>query len=118
MYCPNCRTEYQEEVERCSDCGAALVEELPDLELPTFHGYTSILSTFNPADIAIIKSMLDGSDIDYFIHGENSGLIQPLAIPSVLMIRDEQADDVRELLKDLPLLYSIHLRESHTDPEK
>ena len=28
-WCPNCKTEYQEGIEVCSDCGAALVDELP-----------------------------------------------------------------------------------------
>lgn len=29
-WCPNCRTEYEEGVEVCADCGAALVDELPE----------------------------------------------------------------------------------------
>ncbi len=29
-WCPNCKTEYQEGIEVCSDCGATLVDELPD----------------------------------------------------------------------------------------
>lgn len=29
-WCPNCKTEYQEGIEVCSDCGAALVDELPE----------------------------------------------------------------------------------------
>ncbi len=28
-WCPNCKTEYQEGIEVCSDCGATLVDELP-----------------------------------------------------------------------------------------
>ena len=28
-WCPNCKTEYQDGVEICADCGAALVDELP-----------------------------------------------------------------------------------------
>lgn len=29
-WCPNCRTEYEEGVEVCADCGATLVDELPE----------------------------------------------------------------------------------------
>lgn len=29
-WCPNCKTEYQEGIEVCSDCGATLVDELPE----------------------------------------------------------------------------------------
>ena len=30
MFCPDCETEYREGIERCSDCGALLVESLDD----------------------------------------------------------------------------------------
>lgn len=29
-FCPNCRYEYRRGIETCSDCGAQLVDELPD----------------------------------------------------------------------------------------
>ncbi len=31
-WCPNCKTEYQEGIEKCADCGSDLVDELPDEE--------------------------------------------------------------------------------------
>ena len=31
-YCPECRAEYQAGIEKCADCGAALVAELPDAD--------------------------------------------------------------------------------------
>ncbi len=30
-YCPDCRFEYLPEVEECPDCGARLVDELPEI---------------------------------------------------------------------------------------
>ncbi len=111
MYCPVCRTEYVEHVGRCVDCGAELVEQLPEEVPPEYHDYEPILSTFSPADIAIVKSVLDDSDIDYYFHGENSAFMQPFAVPARLMVRKDQADDARALLKDLPVLYTIRPRE-------
>ena len=32
-WCPNCKTEYQEGIEKCADCGSDLVEELPEEEV-------------------------------------------------------------------------------------
>ena len=29
-FCPNCRTEYIPGIERCADCGDALVDQLPE----------------------------------------------------------------------------------------
>ena len=31
-WCPKCRTEYQEGIEKCADCGSDLVDELPEEE--------------------------------------------------------------------------------------
>lgn len=31
-FCPQCRSEYEAETERCPDCGLSLVEELADME--------------------------------------------------------------------------------------
>ncbi len=32
MYCPDCRSEYVDEITRCPDCGVEVVSELPELE--------------------------------------------------------------------------------------
>jgi len=55
-------------------------------------------------DIAIIKSILDGEKIPYYIKGENFGTIYGIAhgLSSVdIMIREDYAEDAKELLKDL-----------------
>ncbi len=31
-WCPKCKTEYQEGIEKCADCGSDLVDELPEEE--------------------------------------------------------------------------------------
>ncbi len=67
--------------------------------------YIDILSTYNQADIAIIKSILGEEEIDYYFKGENFSVIDPLIQPAVLTVRESQAGIVRELLKDLKLTY-------------
>ena len=44
-YCPECRAEYQAGIEKCTDCGVALVEQLPDAE-------QELLEVFRCADEA------------------------------------------------------------------
>ncbi len=68
--------------------------------------YVDILSTYNQGDIAIIKSILGEEDIDYYFKGENFALIDPLIQPAVLTVREDQAETVKELLKDLKLTYN------------
>lgn len=110
MFCPECRTEYVEEISVCADCGALLVPELPteaESEWPENVGFQEILATFNAGDIAIIKSLLDSENIDYYFHGEFFNYIEPLVQPARLMIRADQVQEARGILKDLEIEYTL-----------
>lgn len=103
MFCPNCRAEYRQGFENCDDCDVALVEELPPEAETEFVDYDEVLTTFNPAEIALMKSLLESEDIPYFFHGENFVQMTALAVPAKLMVRKDQVEAARELLKDLRL---------------
>jgi hypothetical protein len=107
MFCPKCGAEYRQGFTECADCGVPLVYEKPP-EPKTeveFVGYDEILRTFNPADIAIVRSILDAEGITYFMKGENFGMVRPLADPVGLMVKREDVDRAREVLKDLNLKF-------------
>jgi len=103
MFCPKCKAEYREGFVICDECNVALVEELPPEPETEFVDYDEVLTTFNPAEIAMMKSLLDSEDITYFFHGENFVQMTGLAVPARLMIRKDQVETARELLKDLKL---------------
>jgi len=103
MYCPICRYEYQEGVTKCPDDGVDLVAELPPEDTEEYIEYTEILETFNPGDVAILKSILDEEDITYYFHGENFGRMGAMMEPSRLMVKTDEADDARELIAGLKL---------------
>ena len=107
MFCPKCKAEYTQGFTRCSDCQVPLVPELePDADDgPEFVEYEEVLSTFNPFDIAMIKSLLDGEDIMYFFKGEEFSYVQPLADPARLMVAKEDVEAAKEILKDLVTSY-------------
>lgn len=120
MFCPKCRSEYKDGVKVCGECEEPLVATLP--EKPKRPGekdveFVSIVRTFNPKDIATIRSILDDSGIEYYIQGENGILVNPLVDPANVMVEKEQAEDARELLKDLDLSYYFFKPDHHEENE-
>jgi hypothetical protein len=107
LFCPKCGAEYREGFTVCADCGVSLVYERPaeTHDEVEYVEYEEILRTFNPADVAVIKSILDGAEIPYFFKGENFLLVRPLVEPAALMVSKEQAARARDLLKDLKPRY-------------
>ena len=110
MYCACCRTEYVEGVSVCAECGKPLTVGLPkeEPELSESGEFEEVLTTFNAGDIAIIKSLLDGEAIDYYFQGEFFNYVEPLVQPARLMVRRDQANDAKDILKDLALEYSLN----------
>ena len=103
MFCPLCRSEYVEGVKECADCRVPLVAVLPEPLTPPL--YAEILRTYNQGDIALIRSILDGAEIDYFFRDELFNLELPLIQPARLCVREDQADVARELLEGLDVVF-------------
>lgn len=112
MFCPKCKAEYKEGVKRCGECEVSLVANLADVprtgpEPRKDIEFVSVVRTFIPQDIAIIESILADSGIDYYIQGETGMLTYPLVDPASVMVVKDQADEARELLKDLKLGFYV-----------
>lgn len=97
MFCPECRSEYVAGVDVCGECGKTLVAELPETPPPEFVAYEPILSTLNPAEIAVIKSILEDAGIDFRFLTETAG--PPLALPARLLVPKDRAREATELLE-------------------
>jgi hypothetical protein len=70
---------------------------------PSEYKLVRIFSTPKQGEIALIKSLLDGENIPYYIKGENFGIIYGPAdglSTMDLMVREDRAEDATELLKD------------------
>jgi hypothetical protein len=103
MYCPECQSECKAGMTVCPDCGTPLVESLSEMAAggADSFNYVHLLSTYNFADIAIIKTVLDGSAIRYYLEGENFNLLRPFVQPVKLYVNHEQAQKAKDLLSDL-----------------
>ena len=112
MFCPKCKAEYRDGFYKCTDCGVDLVYELPG-ELQTKYTeeppggeagggikYKDIYSTFNAGEIAFIKSLLQASNIRYFVQGENFAYVRGFVQPAIIMVDETQHEDAENILKD------------------
>ena len=105
MFCPKCRTEYVGGIKTCADCGVELVDALP-AESHIEIKFVQILSTYNLVDIALIKSLLDSGDIEYTFFGENFNQAEQLVQPAELLVREDQVDQAKEILKSFDMHYT------------
>jgi hypothetical protein len=105
MFCPVCRSEYVEGVAECYDCRVPLVKELPNPDDEPPLEYEEVLQTYNQGDIAVIRSVLDNEEIQYFIRGEIFNLVDPLIQPARLHVRKEEAQRARKLLSNLNVTF-------------
>jgi len=103
MFCPECKSEFIEGIKTCPDCKVYLVQALPAESKPEFVDFAEVLATYNPADIAFLKSILDAEEIVYFFKGEHFMYVRPLADPVRLMVRTDQVEKVIALLRDIEL---------------
>ena len=116
MFCAKCRTEYREGFSVCADCDSDLVDELPPGKKPQFTEYVEVLGTYNPADVALIKSILDAENITYYFNAEHFMNVEPLAEQVRLMVKKDEAKKAEEILRDLDLaIIGIDLRKGHSD---
>jgi Putative prokaryotic signal transducing protein len=65
-----------------------------------FIDYELVLEIHNAGDQAYLKSILDAEGITYYIQGEHVAPFVFHSIPMRLMVKKDQAEKVRELLKD------------------
>jgi uncharacterized membrane protein YvbJ len=110
MFCPKCGKEYEGDIYVCPECGVSLVAELlpdPTNESPELAKFEEILFTPNSGDIAIIKSLLDSDGVAYYFRGEFFSSMHPLVQPARLMVRTDQAEEVKEILESLNISYTV-----------
>lgn len=84
MFCPDCKTEYRAGFSVCSDCGAPLVEKLPDAKptnAPKSAGPELLWTGTDSAVYGVILNALDDAGIPHHESQREVGAIPGLAPP-------------------------------------
>ena len=69
-YCPNCRFEYKEDVKRCPDCGARLVDKLPEEKPPESPNFVPLRNLPSRMYAQMLKEALENEGIASMIKGD------------------------------------------------
>ena len=105
MFCPKCKAEYRDGYIKCADCCVDLVVESPQRsEDVQYVEMVEVFSTYNPGNVAVIKSVLDGEGTHYYFEGENSTMMVGAGAYARLLVQEDQAERVRDILQELEFL--------------
>lgn len=68
-----------------------------------FTDYEEVLVIQNVMDQAFLKSVLDAEGISYFIQGEHAAPYLYYSLPLRVMVKKEEAEKARRILRDIGL---------------
>ena len=110
IICPNCSCELDllddERTSRkvhCPECEALIDLGVNPPKVLNKENYVELLSSLNQGDIALIRSILDDSEVDYYVFGENFLGVDPLIQPARFFVNENQLEKAKEVLKDYHL---------------
>ncbi len=69
-YCPNCRFEYKEGVNKCPDCGADIVNELPKEKPPQEPNFVPLRNLPSRMYAQMLQEALNNKGIPSMIKGD------------------------------------------------
>jgi hypothetical protein len=120
IICPNCfsvleisRDEFCSSRLRCPECDSFIILVNSRSEKVEGKKYTKLLASSNQGDIAIMKSLLDNAEVDYYSAGENLVGVSPMT-PAIFYVNETDIEVAKEILKDFELhlfRYSINNEE-------
>ena len=121
MYCPECGCEFVEGVTHCSDCGVPLTDAPPEPEPPPPDlDLVVLLRTHSPADIAILRSVLDNESIRYLVQGEEMTHVHAFYEPAWVWVAQEDFDRAVRCVQDLELNRTVfgHVSNPRSEEEE
>jgi Putative prokaryotic signal transducing protein len=107
MFCPKCKSEYEEGIQVCPECDEKLVNKLTEDD---FVKFVKVFESGDPNLTVIIKSVLEDAGIKYFVPGDNMQSILGTKFSfafgadignAQFLVSKEDEITARELLKEI-----------------
>jgi len=112
VICPVCSSELELSEEdrasrkyHCPECDAFVDFTTDPPKVLDTKKYSLLFTTMNQGDIAIIKSLLDDANIDYYVYDEDFLAVRPLVQPARFFVAENETEEAKEILKDVDLNY-------------
>jgi hypothetical protein len=99
MFCPECKTGYQDGFSKCADCGVALVDRLPIEEVEEDVELVSVATMSDQEKVAVMKSLLESHGIPFIAKGDMA-LSRARGPFVTFQVAKKFAEKASELLKD------------------
>ncbi len=108
MFCPRCRSEYDDSHTECSRCGVLLVEDLPPEDQREYAHFVRLMTASDGIQAEMVKSLLEEHGVHCSVSeylGETvpgfaaTLTVRPLSCPVVVQVVAEEVDEARRLLK-------------------
>ena len=78
MFCPRCRSEFEDWVKTCPDCDVALVPEPPPEPSHEAPERRRVLTTSDPVLLPVLTSALTAAGIPFWTTGEETAGLWPV----------------------------------------
>jgi len=103
FYCPNCNIEFEGSVESCSQCGAQLVDSVPEDFILDKDNFILLTIYTQLYEAEIIKANLESADIDAVILSQQDRSYPFLGNESSIKIfvRKDDEESARDYLENI-----------------
>ncbi len=105
MFCPDCKYEYRWGIEKCPDCGADLVERLPEPEpkVKEESKFTLLCTAQDLVHATLLKETLETNDIPCLVKSGGGVMttLEPLSGYAKIYVPEEKYEESQKIIEQL-----------------